>query len=988
MALRGKKGLFPLSWPFSFRALSTPVLVFYMKMCYYNPKHSTSDQCEVFLLMLRAAFPAEVQAYIADLPLQSGVLWRKAGEVKIALKLSRDVDFLASGIGHRAIWKESSGSDQIHLTLVLHTAAQGIISIDCHLNPLSFHEPRQALQALVEAERIEIHAVDAGLLYIGSQVMPWPVSRRQELAALANIPSQTFLSSPQAETAVLPPAPAERSPHPISLRELHQRVLDQDHYLEALSVSLQKHRSRIPGFQGLPEQRLIEQLHTTEQQAMRQARVVSLDQEKVHEFTRLIGEQNEAAIAWPDHSLWISIETAIPGYPHPRCAVLVLSDRDRETRLQERNQNILEEPSFLKLNYRVKIIDEQGIDILRFQTKYASNPHYWSLAPSHQCPHRRCQMEPTDLPRSLRDVSPLQLCLVCEQELQFWRKALAPLLVLVRPPAPAPEKRLQPVVLPPTPKPAPQPVPSAPAKKTKKKKTLVLPPEPAPRPFLVQSPPLRRVRAPKMIRPLSIEALPVMVGIPSTVSTNGSFATGEQTHVLFLKVPAELRPEHCLPGYGAIASKRYREGDLLILHILMRYGTQKLDLACLFSLAQQTDQQLLSLLLQESTTQLPLLLISDDPRPRILAPKTLPWTIEQREQLRMHCSSLSSVGNADVAKWRWLSETPPVRPRLLPPPLSEPSPASRFALPEKLPDSLMEQYAASLLREALERGETGVPELQALRRAYSCEVDASAQNKLYYVLEEQEYSSLHQLLSLPASHCWLTFDPPLPGSGGTKAEDVAALWIWKHPAQGDGQPSWMFRLIGRQAAALEPVYCYSLRETTLWRFHETHRCQGHTCLWQDGMWKPCSDCQQALSQWVTILFVLLRMLRGDYAARVNVESRTTTRLVWTKLNWEHVTVSRQHHVLITLDTDQHVVRSPAAGSVSRESWLAVLRQHRPDLIEVAKVTTARHDRRLASGKTITINPHPLTVYRRRDRQRKQRMRSSSQQGPNVDEETP
>ncbi len=297
--------------------------------------------------MLRATFPTEVQAYVADLPLRSGVLWRKAGEVKIVLKLSADMDFLASGLGHRAIWRESSGSGQLHLTLVLQTTAQGMTPIDCHLNPPNFHETHQALQTLVEASQVEIHAVDADLLYIGSRIMPWPASRRQELAALVGISSGMPPFSPRVESSSPPPATAEQPPRPVSFRALHQRILDQDHYLEALSASLQKRRARTPGFQGLPEQHLIEQLHITEQQAMRRARSVSLDQDKVHELARLVDRQSEVAIVWPSQSLWISIETAIPNYPHPRCAVLVISEQDRETRIRERHQNMLEEPSAL-----------------------------------------------------------------------------------------------------------------------------------------------------------------------------------------------------------------------------------------------------------------------------------------------------------------------------------------------------------------------------------------------------------------------------------------------------------------------------------------------------------------------------------------------------------------------------------------------------------------------------------------------------------------
>jgi hypothetical protein len=259
---------------------------------------------------------------------------------------------------------------------------------------------------------------------------------------------------------------------------------------------------------------------------------------------------------------------------------------------------------------------------------------------------------------------------------------------------------------------------------------------------------------------------------------NDNASTDEQSSLLFLKVPRELCAEHCYPGYGTITSKRYHDGDLLIYHVLLRYGSQKLDIACLFSLARQTDQQLLSLLLQESTTQLRLLLISDDRLPQVIAPKTLPWAAEQREQLQLHLSSLSSTGNADAVKLRWISETPPARPRLLPLPSSEPPPVSRFAIPaEKLPDSLLERYAALLLHEALERGDAGGPQLQALKRAYRCDVDATAQQKLYRILKELAYSPLHQLLPLPASHCWLKFQPPLPDSGGNEAEDVAGFWI-------------------------------------------------------------------------------------------------------------------------------------------------------------------------------------------------------------------
>jgi hypothetical protein len=93
-----------------------------------------------------------------------------------------------------------------------------------------------------------------------------------------------------------------------------------------------------------------------------------------------------------------------------------------------------------------------------------------------------------------------------------------------------------------------------------------------------------------------------------------------------------------------------------------------------------------------------------------------------------------------------------------------------------------------------------------------------------------------------------------------------------------------------------------------------------------------------------------------------------------KLNWEQVTVNQLHHVLVTIDPNVHVVRSSTADSIPRESWLAVLRQHRPDLIEKDNVTTARHTRHLRSGKNITIDPHGLTVYRRKDKKSKRRMK--------------
>lgn len=893
------------------------------------------------------------------------------------MHVSSECNFSDSIVGHGAFHKDDSQYPLIHLKLLLQQRRGGSITdIDCILNPPLFQDDH-VLQLLLAVETLEIHAVARELSYQGSYTMPWPAQKRQALHQIITVPFKESTSphpSASLMSARTTPVPLDYSSQQPSLFEEYQRQLHHQHYLEMLSLQMTEPHHVSPGKPSLQEK--VRRRHVAEENHIKQARVHHLDAFHMERAAELMQTPGPTSFPHPVHPLWIESSHPLRGYNRPGFGIFIVGTQRPSQPQMQTSKHVKrkgERPSLVIFDYDIEIVNERGNPILRLREYPGSIDHPDSslgIAPSHLCPSQHCFFGSNAPTRSLRNAPPFFVCTSCQREEAFWRQALPPLLKVMK------EKPRSNVTSTPPPiVPAVEPLPQSDTKPAPPLQTSVQTPKKSATKSEKKKALIARQRATKPeahFLPYTVQSLPCMIGIPWKPSPAPETQRGESLGIL-LKVPSGFIPSHSIAGYKKVDRTEYSEATVLTLHLLFRFNTQRLACYCLFCPGDPLDYTLATALSSAKTQQLQIVFISDDPLPVSLGEKSITWPEEMRKQVQLLMGKAKGMGDEAAAKRRWVREHPVDRPSLVKAQSAEPAPS----IP--LPATLIERFAAQVLQEQIQQGRPRNTYLQSVRRAYQCHVDTSALLTLRDLFSEQSHSLLSWMPPFPASHLWFTFEHSLPLLQNETEQEVTAAWLMKEEdihVEGKAKTSvWVGTLFTAHMRDLGVRYRYSPANSPAWTVDARHHCPTGLCK-QGG--EQCAQCGQGLAFWATTIHLLLRMIRGDFAVRVDAHERETTRLTQNRKNvWELTSILQTVHILRSIDADVHIVQPHSASFLSRESWLSILRSQHPELVETEIALRKAHDRYLSrSNTTIEIGEHPVTVHRRKDKPRRTRLKAS------------